>query len=149
MRKYLKAVIFCQKIPVPDLTRHQLEECVKKEKMEVCPKCRLAFRKKHLVKHVEANECIGGYNIMLQSCLFCCFRQQPPLLARNSRLLKSTRFLLDPSQETNATVCPLCGELLEDSDDGWLHHLLDKVNGCEKNARRKKGLTLPTFFGRI
>ena len=46
---------------------------------------------------------------------------------------------VDPTQETNATVCPLCSELVEHSDDGWVHHLLDKQYGCEKNPRRNKG----------
>ncbi|OWA50108.1 putative Centrosomal [Hypsibius exemplaris] len=101
----LKKCAACDnKVLIPDMTNHELERCVKRHLVEVCPKCRLAFPKKQLSKHLKANECV------------------------------------DPTQETNATVCPLCHELVERSDDGWVHHLLDKQHGCEKNPRRKKAL---------
>ncbi|XP_055328897.1 uncharacterized protein LOC129581708 [Paramacrobiotus metropolitanus] len=48
---------------------------------------------------------------------------------------------LDVSLDEGAATCPLCRQCVQNTDDGWIAHLLgDNQHGCRKNKRRIKAL---------
>ena len=103
----------------------------------MCPHCELAIPLTKITTHLKADQCVGKTSFKPKYSTFFRLRN-----------VSSNLSIADPSGETNAVVCPLCEYLVEDSDQGWIFHLLDKDLGCEKNPRRKKGISHQSNFNK-
>ncbi|GAU99704.1 hypothetical protein RvY_10664 [Ramazzottius varieornatus] len=132
-RKWPKNVVqscpFCGKPNLVDeMNYHLYQECPMLKKCDLCDnKILIPELTKHKLESCE-------HKSQMAMCPHC---QLAIPLKKITKHLKADE-CVDPSEETNATVCPLCEGLVENSDEGWIFHLLDKEHGCEKNPRRKK-----------